>query len=268
MLLFIISSFITHAQTDSTNTPTFKLSVNYNSGLNYFGRTDSLQSSGLFPMAELWFNKELYINAAPIFVRNKVTDLTYAGTVSTIGYMHTTSKWLSHVYLLKPFYKQSSTLVQSALKAQSGASITFLNKALNLTAGADAKLSNQIDVGATGGIDHIFRIQASDKSVIVIDPSVYVYGGTQRFTNTYNKKKKGFLLFPGSNEQVTENVSRFKVLAYEVSIPLIFAKGGVQILATPSYILPQNLITVAGRPDLSEQGKNTLYTTIAVKYSF
>jgi hypothetical protein len=38
-------------------------------------------------------------------------------------------------------------------------------------------------------------------------------------------------------------------------------------LLTPSYILPQNLVTVAGRPDLSERGQNTFYATIGLKYT-
>ena len=75
------------AQQDSTaSKPQFKIGVNYNSGINYFGRTDSLKSSAVFPMAELWFTPDLYINAAPIFVNNAVQQFEYAGTVATLGF--------------------------------------------------------------------------------------------------------------------------------------------------------------------------------------
>jgi hypothetical protein len=57
-------------------------------------------------------------------------------------------------------------------------------------------------------------------------------------------------------------------LAYEASVPVIYAKGKVMLIATPSYIMPQNLVTVPGRPDLSERGENTFYTTLTAKYSF
>lgn len=257
------------AQTDSTETkPQFKISANYNTRLNFFGRTDSLKSSGFFPLAELWLTPDFYINAAPIFVNNPVQRFAYAGTVATVGYQNISEHWITSVYLTKPFYKESSELVQSALKAQSGVNLTWRNPVLNLNAGGDVKFSDKIDYGATGGVDHIIRIQNKDNSVIVLDPSFYAYAGTQNFQRTYYKKNNtGFLLFPGNNQQVTEEVSRFSILAYEASMPIIYAKGKMMLIATPSYILPQNLVTVPGRPDLSERGENMFYATLTAKYT-
>lgn len=270
-LVFCLLIFqFSFAQSDSTQKQKvkFKLGINYNSGLNYYGRTDSLKSDAVFPSAELWFTKDVYISASPVFVNNAVQSFNYAGTVTSIGYLHATDKWITNIYLLKPFYKQNSELVQSALKAQTGASVSRLNKILNLTVGGDLKYSDKIDFGATAGVDHLVKKQLKDKSVLVIDPSFYTYAGTQNFTNTYYKRKNGFLLFPGNTEEVSESVTQFKVLAYEFSIPVVYVKGKWMALITPSYILPQNLITVAGRPDLSERGDNMFYATAALKYSF
>lgn len=266
-LLFFQFAF---AQSDSTQKqkPKIKIGINYNSGLNYYGRTDSLKSSAIFPSAELWFTKDVYVSASPVFVNNAVQSFEYAGTVTSLGYLHTTDKWITSVYILKPFYKQSSELVQSALKAQTGLSFSRLNKILNVTVGGDLKYSDKIDFGATAGLDHLVKKQLKDNSVLVIDPSVYAYAGTQNFTNTYYKKKNGFLLFPGSTEQVNESVTKFNVLAYEFSMPVVYAKGKWMVLVTPSYILPQNLVTIANRPDLSERGQNMFYATVGLKYTF
>lgn len=270
IILSLLVFQFSFAQSDSTQKqkPKFKIGINYNSGLNYYGRTDSLKSSAVFPSAELWFTKDVYVNASPVFVNNAVQSFEYAGTVATLGYLHTTNKWITNLYLLKPFYKQSSALVQSALKAQTGLSFSRLNKILNITIGGDLKYSDKIDFGATAGIDHLIKKQLKDNSVLVIDPSFYTYAGTQNFTNTYYKKKNSFLLFPGSTEQVNESVTQFNILAYEFSVPLVYAKGKWMALATPSYILPQNLVTIAGRPDLSERGQNMFYATLGLKYSF
>jgi hypothetical protein len=261
-----------YAQSDSTSTsdskPQFKLSGNYNTGLNYYGRTDSLKSTGFFPMAELWLTRDFYINAAPIFVNNKLQSFQYAGTVTNIGFQHTTDKWITSIYALKPFYKQSSGLVQSALKAQGGFSLSKLNKIVNVTVGGDIKLSDNTDFGATAGIDHIFRKQNSDNSVIVIDPSAYLYAGTQRFQQTYYKKTPGLLGLTSTNKEVTANSNKFNTLAYEFSVPVVYAKGNWMAIFTPSYIMPQNLVTVPNRPDLSERGENMFYSTISLKYSF
>ena len=270
----IVFSIASSAQTsntkgDSTGSKAqFKLSVNYNSNLNYYGRTDSLKSTGVFPLAELWFTPKFYINAAPIFVNNKVQSFDYAGTVATIGYQNVTDKWISSLYLLKPFYKKSSGLVQSALKAQAGASFSSLNKVLNINFGGDIKLSDKVDFGLSAGLDHLIRIENRDNSVLVIDPSFYAYAGTQNFSNSYIKKSAGSLLFPSSGSRVTENVTRFNVLAYEASVPLIYANGKWMVLFTPSYVIPQNLVTVEGRPDLSERGEKLFYATVGLKYSF
>jgi hypothetical protein len=269
-IIFIATLQPVKAQTDSTGfKPQLKISANYNTGLNYFGRTDSLRSSGFFPLAEVWFTEKFYVNAAPVFVNNAVQQFDYAGTVATIGYQNVTDKWITSLYLTKPFYKESSELVQSALKAQSGVNLTYRNKFMNISAGGDVKFSDKVDFGATAGLDHVIRMEAKDGSVVVIDPAVYAYAGTQNFQRSYYKKNKpGFLLFPGNNQLVTEEVSRFGVLAYEATLPLIYAKGKVMLIATPSYIIPQNLVTVPDRPDLSERGEKMFYATFTAKYSF
>jgi hypothetical protein len=270
-ILLCTAFFTASAQKDSTidTKPQFKLSLNYNTGLNYFGRTDSLKSSGFFPMAELWITPNFYVNAAPIFVNNAVQSMEYAGSVATIGYQKVSDKWISGVYLLKPFYKESSDLVQSALKAQSGASFSFLNKYINLNIGGDVKFSDKVDFGATGGVDHLIRIENKDNSVLVFDPAFYVYAGSQNFQRSYYKKNNsGFLLFPGNNQLVTEEVSQFAILAYEATMPIVYAKDQWTFMATPSYILPQNLVTVPNRPELSESGQNMFYATLTAKYTF
>jgi hypothetical protein len=48
-------------------------------------------------------------------------------------------------------------------------------------------------------------------------------------------------------------------------MPVIYAKDKFQLLITPSYVIPQSLITIEGRPDLSERGKEMFYATMGVK---
>jgi hypothetical protein len=270
VFLLLFACYFSNAQMDSAaekKATEFKISANYNTGLNYYGRVDSLRSSGFFPIAELWFNESFYVNAAPVFVNNSAASFQYAGTIASIGYQfNSNDKWLGNIYLVKPLYKENSELVQSALKAQTG--MTWLNKYLNVTAGADAKFSDNTDYGVTAGLDHIFRHQINDKSVLVIDPSLYLNAGTQQFTKSYLKRTSGFLFFPGNEQVVTESAKKFNLLSYEISAPVIFATGKLQLLFTPAYVMPQNLIVVEGRPDLSERGENIFYATIGAKLGF
>src|SRR5882724_5823562 len=177
MAFMFLASVTTYAQSDSAREKEkvqCRLGSYYNSHLNYYGRTDSLRSSGFFPMAELWFNKNFYINAAPVFVSNKASSFEYAGTVTTAGYLYSEpDKFAVNIYFVKPIYKDNSQLVQAALKAQAGTTLTWLNKFINITGGADVKFSDKTDYGVTAGLDHIFRFELEGPSVLVIDPSAY-----------------------------------------------------------------------------------------------
>jgi hypothetical protein len=270
-ILFLSALTVLKAQQDSaTKTEVkFKIGVYYNSNLNYYGRSDSLRSSAVFPVAEIWFNKKFYINAAPVFVNNALTSFDYAGTVATVGFQSKSEdeKWLTHIYLTKPFYESSSQLVQSALKAQFNTNFSWLNKVVNINFGGDAKLSDKIDFGLTAGLDHLFRHSFEQDWKLFINPSAYVNAGTQRFTSTYYKKSS-FLFFPGVEQQVSEEVNKLNILSYELSMPVILAKGKLQVIAIPAYVIPQNLITVQGRPDLSERGKEMFYVTMGAKINF
>lgn len=259
-----------NAQTDSLEKQKllFKISINYNSSLNYYGRTDSLKSTAFFPLAEFWFTKDFYVNAAPIFVSNSINSFEYSGSVATLGYLHITDKLITNLYLTKPFYKQSSQLVQSSLELQTGLNLSYLNKYINITAGGDLKMSEDLDYGATIGIDHIIRKELGENKLLIANPSIYAFAGTQNFTNTYYRKKTDFLIFPGNTEEIKKRVKKFDIMAYELSLPLILAQGKWMAILTPSYVLPQNLITIKNQPELSERGQNMFYATIALKHTF
>jgi hypothetical protein len=269
LIAAVLLANISQAQTDSVkNKIQVKAGLYFNSHLNYYGRTDSLQSNGVFPMMEFWMSKHLYLTAAPVFVSNSLQSFQYAGTVTTAGlFFDDNKKWRSNLYIVKPFYKNNSGLVQSALKAQAAGTITLKNQFINITGGGDIKFSDRIDYGATGAIDHIFRFKLTNRAILAIDPTATINAGTQQFTNTYYKKNS-FLIFPGTDELVSEKVKEFNILSYEISMPVIFAKGKFQALLIPSWVMPQNLITVPGRSDLSERGQNLFYVTAGIKASF
>jgi len=266
LISLMISFYTASAQTDSSKNVQFKLGAFYNTHLNYYGRTDSLRSSGFFPLAEVWFNRNFYMNVAPVFVNNASASFEYAGTIATAGYQFISGdkKWFGNLFAVKPFYKNNSQLVQSALKEQTGFSLTSLNKTVNITGGADIKLSDKIDFGFTGGLDHIFRKQFRDNSIVVIDPSVNLFAGMQQFTNSYYKKSS-FLLLPPVEQTLSEEVKNFNILSFEFSMAVIFRIEKFQFLFTPAYVIPENLITVQDRPDLSETGKKMFYATIGAK---
>jgi hypothetical protein len=255
------------AQADSTGKAiNIKAGMFYNSNLNYYGRTDSLRSTGFFPLAELWISGKYYVNAAPVFTHNNMQGMAYAGTVVTAGYLNNNGKTTTHVYAVKPIYKDNSVLVQSALKGQVASNFSWLNKILNVTVGGDVKFSDGVDFGTNLGLDHIVRTRLPGDVVLVIDPSAYLYAGTQRFIQS--REKSGLFPLPGTTTEAGDEGKRFNVLSYEFSAPVILVKGKWMWLVTPAYVIPQNLVTIAGRPDLSEKGQAMFYLTAGIRFSF
>ncbi|NCT95195.1 MAG: hypothetical protein GXC72_12275 [Chitinophagaceae bacterium] len=247
--------------TDTKNEVT--ASINYQSALHFFGRTDSLRSSGWFPMLGFQLKNGLYAQSNIVFVQNRAQPLTYAGTVVEAGYRFPKSDhFTGNLFFSRMLYRDESTLVQSALKSQTGVNMSYTNKILNINGGLDLKFSNQTDVGVTLGVDHLFLIPtATPGTAFALAPAAYAYLGTQRFSNTYLEKKN--VLGIPVTQQTTENVTQLNVLSYEISMPLVFVKGKFNAAVTPAYVIPQNLVTVPGRADLSERGKKMLYVTIS-----
>ncbi|HUQ67291.1 MAG TPA: hypothetical protein VM101_14105 [Flavitalea sp.] len=268
LLTIFLNFLITSYAQENTKTnagASFKIGVNYNSSLNYYGRTDSLQSSGFFPSAELWLSSDYYVSATAVTINNSFQKFKYAGTILTAGYEHATKKWATGITILKPLYAEKNDLVESALKGQVNINVTRLNSFANVSLGADVKVSDKPDIGATGGIDHLFTLPSKIGSAFIINPGIFVYAGTQQFSRTYTTHISSL---PVGSTQHKETLSRFNILAIETSVPVIYVQGRIMLTITPAYIIPKNIQANAGQPQLSEQGKNIFYTSCSIKWSF
>ncbi|MDB5250161.1 MAG: hypothetical protein JWQ40_4555 [Segetibacter sp.] len=260
--------FVSRSQND-TSIPrknVFSAGINYQSKLHYFGRTDSLRSSGLFPTIGFELKQGFYVNSNFVLVHNPASSLAYNGTIIEGGYKFPQSRNFSgNIFYSQFLYKNNSELVQSALKSQTGMNLVYNNKIVNVNVGGDAKFSDRTDFGATAGLDHLFlHLIPNTKYAIAINPSAYAYAGTQNFTNTYYKKQNILGLPIGNQRPVTESSTKFSILAYEFSAPIVFVAGKFNASFTPSYVMPQSLVKVPDRPDLTENGKNMFYVTAGI----
>ena len=248
----------------------FVVSTTYNSGLNYYGRVDSLHSKGFYPAIGLILKNGLYATSTFVFIQNSLVD-QYAATLIEGGYNFNNKKntWAGNLSASRYFYQADVSLVQSAVKEVVSGSLTNMNKVVNITVGANVKWSGNTDIGVQAGLDHIIKFQhifTNDKDVIVLDPSVNVFAGTQNFTKTYYQKKD-FLLFPVAEEQVTTNSRQFNLLSYELSLPIVYGYKKLNLIFTPAYVLPQHLLTIPDQPALSERGANLFYLTATAKFT-
>jgi hypothetical protein len=229
---------------DSTNH--FIIGITGNSSLNYYGRVDSLKSSAVIPFIGVTLKSGLYLNANFVFIHNQLQS-QYAATLLEGGYSFRNKKdsWAGSLSTTRYFYQDNTDLLQSAVKQSLTASITRLNKIVNITLGGDIKFSSQADPGLQAELDHIIRwAHVFRHGVIVLDPSVYVYAGTQHFTQTFYQQRH-LLLFPAGEDLVTKDGRQFNILSYECSLPIVFAYKKCFLILTPAYVIPQNLLTPA-----------------------
>jgi len=254
MMLFAQTAF---SQDSATH---FVVGITGNSTMNYYGRVDSLKSRGLYPFVGVNFSNGLYVNANFVFIHNSLQS-QYAATLVEGGYNFHNKKnsWSGSLSTTRYIYQGNTDLIQSAIKQSVAASITQLNKVVNITIGGDVKFSSQADPGAQAGLDHIIKFsRVFGKGVIVLDPSVFVYAGTQHFTQTYLQQQH-FLLFPAGEEVVTKDSREFSILSYEASLPMILVYKKYSLILSPAYVLPRHVLT-GNAPAL-------FYTTATLKFT-
>lgn len=243
--------------------------ITYNSTMNYYGRTDSLKSSGIYPFIGVTLKGGLYANASFIFIQNSQRR-EYAATVLEGGYNFDSRNkhWAGNLSATKYYYQQNTDLVQSVIKGMAAASVTNLNKIVNVNVEADARFSDQVDAGFQGGLDHTLRFQRlfSRKDVLVIDPTATVYAGTQHFTQTFLEQQK-FLFLPAGEQALTTNSQVFSVLAYEGSLPIVYGYKGLNLVLDPAYILPQHVLNSSGQVEAPGSVNGLFYITLTAKFS-
>ena len=238
----------------------FIIGATYNSAMNYYGRVDSLKSKGFYPFVGLALANGLYVNATFVFIRNSVQS-QYAATLLEGGYNFKSKggSWAGTLSASRFFYEAGIDLVQSAIRETGAFSITNLNKVVDITLGADAKFSDHVDLGAQGSLDHIIRVPHifGSGDVLVLDPSATIYAGTQQYTQTFLQQQH-FLFLPTGETTLTKNSQQFGILAYELSMPVVYGYKKINILITPAYILPQHVLA-------GEMAGDLFYMTATVK---
>jgi hypothetical protein len=211
----------------------------------------------------------LYLNSTFIFFQNSATPLKYTGTILEAGYRFPYSKNFSgNIYYNYFLYQDKSVLQQAALKGQAGINTAWNNKVVNVNVGGDVKFSNgQTDLGITAGLDRLFIFRdIIPDAAVALNPSTYIYSGTHNyFQNVKNSRGQGLGGLLGTNSSSTlEQAKQFDILAYELSMPIVLVKGKFNAYVSPAYVIPQSLVTVSSRPDLSERGSDLFYFSAGV----
>lgn len=229
--------------------------ISYSSNLNFYGRTDTSKASGVNPSIEYWLSNSTYLSFSPTFVSDAYESMAYAGSSASIGYQKLLGDWFISAGASRSFYTGSSYLSQSVIRNQVYAAASYFSDIINISGGVDFKFSDQADIVLNGGIDHSFISRNANGSIMIIDPSIYAYAGSNYFSRSFlNSKYYG---------PVANQLGSIKMLATELSLPLMYIKDEIFLMINPSYIIPSNLINSNG---LKEMGGPQFYVSACLRY--
>jgi len=260
------------AQTDSSSQKKsfFRASSYYLSNAVYSGRKDSLRVPYLKTAIS-------YIHKSGLFVSAGASTLVAANNPTRVdavwldaGYdFNIGEKINAGVDITKTFYSNASFAVTSEIKAEGGAYFGYNAGPVSINTSAYVMYSQAADISVSLGLSHAFDLGPENKQW-TIEPDASIGMGTQNFYEAYVENRKlstsnsgkghskkngnsngngngsgsgsGSSSTTSSTTQVVafNQKSGFKILDYELTVPITYNGKGWRVYAKPVYAIPVN----------------------------
>jgi hypothetical protein len=248
----------------------------------YLGRKDSVKIPYITPDIAYYFKSGFYIEGSLSYVssssQNRIDAVTFSG-----GYAFTAGNYSGDVTASKFFYSSQSTSVRSEVKSSLAYYNSYNFGVITPTVTATLNFGAKTDVAGEFGLEHSF---SALKDKLSVTPTVAANASTQNYYNNYYRKRKytikrkGKAPVPGIARVtgIVENASTFKLLDYEISLPLEYERGKFTFSFTPVYAIPVHpsvvqITTVKENGNsttrtATEKIANTFFATVGVTYKF
>ena len=258
----------------------FSASLSFLSNSVYNGRKDSANTPYITPMIGYYDKSGFFIDGSLSYLAKSGSGRIDLFNIEA-GYDFNVGNFDGEVVASKPFYNSSSTNVKSqitgSLFASGGYDFTYIKPTFE----AGINFGTKSDYVFSFGLEHTFYA-AADK--LQFTPGFLGNGSTQNYYGSYYNKRKvgGKKKNAGVIYDVTagvEDASKFKMLDYEFSLPIIYIYKKLSFSFTPVYVLPVNpaLIIVQLKPQnggatitrtSNETLSNSFYFSLGVTYKF
>lgn len=233
----------------------FKIGVNYLSNNVFMGRADTVRTPTILPEMKYIFKNGIYLAATANYIPNRVTNKLDGGS-AVFGYdFDITDDFTGGVSFTKLFYTANSTQIGSAINSTVNANLSYnIADVITPIVSVDYNFLKQDfghDIFVNTGISHDFAIDGifGEKDLLIISPSANLNAGTQNFYDAYFILKKYKLTKKAlALEQAAESLiirredqlSKFKLLDYELSAPVEYKTGVLILSFTPTYAIAEN----------------------------
>jgi hypothetical protein len=260
----------------------FMVGLSYLNNNVYLGRKDSTVLPYLTFNAGYYFKSGFFIDGSINYLAssaaNRIDAVDFDG-----GYSFTANNYSGQATVSKYFYSSQSTNVKSNVTT----SVSYFNSYdlgfITPTFTAALNFGTKTDVAGTLGMEHTFF--AMDDN-LAITPAFTVNASTQNYYNNYYKTRRYTIKRKNKTPQtgvakitgVVENASDFKILDYEISLPIDYTTGKFSFNINPVYALPINpskvQITTTKANNVSttrvttEKIENNFFITVGATYKF
>jgi len=285
ILIFLLSTVLGNAIAQDKDSTAEKPYSHVNASLNFINNYVWVgrPAKDLFPYltpAVTWYHKSgAYVGGSLSFLTKKENtqlDLAYL----TAGYDRTFGDFEGSVEINKYWYNKNSQNPKSDVNSDITATGSYPVGPVNVTASGYAMFSKKAtDWGATLSVDHSFSFL--NESLEVAPTLLMIAGSTKYLGRNFFRHFE-----PPNQTGVTYDVtgdlsdaSRFKVLDFELSVPVSYSFNKFTFSFTPTLAMPVNAATATiqvtpsnGPPrppkQVTEKLNNIFFFALDVEYEF
>ena len=236
------------AKADSSKKSYLIPAIKYFSDNIYLGRKSADMQSLLMPALAYYHKSGLFVSSYLTYILNpgyKRVDLVSA----ELGYEYNSDKFYGSAAFTKYWFNDSSSSINSSITGEIELSAIYDFNIFSLGGSLGFTMANKMDVVANPQVSKIFYL-CNDH--LEIGPEINLFAGTQYFNEAYyNPTKNGHSTKGrkrnnnGSTSTITVTESnQFKILDYELSLPLTYSKNMFSFNAKPSFIIPVHPATL------------------------
>jgi hypothetical protein len=234
----------------------FKIGVNYVSDNVFMGRADSIKSPILVPEIKYTLKSGIYFSGSLDIIPGRKKNKVDGGDISVGWDFDITDDLSGGVSYSKPFYSSTSTQVSSSVSSIFNGNLSYdIGDIISPSLSVDYNLNKQSingDVFINIGITHDFIAEGifGNKDLLLVSPTIAANSGTQNFYDGYivYRKLKNAKRDAAETKLIsayTAQLSQYKLLDYEFSVPIEYKTGVLIFQFTPIYAVAENQFKTA-----------------------
>lgn len=252
----------------------FQVGVSYLSDNVYFGRKDSVKIPYISPTIGYYAKSGFYLNGSFSYIPTTGENRIDAIILET-GWDFNIGDFDGEVNASKNFYSSNSTNVKSeivgSLSATAGYDFGFIKPSAQGTMDFGTKFT---DYSLTLGLEHTFEVV---QDIFQFTPSFFLNESTQNYYGSYYSKRRYTKRKTKAGIPITyqvtadlADVSKFKPMDYEFTMPIEYTTKKFTFNFTPSYTIPvnPNTVTLVLTPNTGPTVSKTFTETLSNSFFF